>query len=99
MGASNGKAGHDSEEEIPRNRHSKGEGRSYSRRDSRSPSPDRDRYRDERRKRKRYSRSRSPERDRYANLLHNRSFMRVPSITALQLRQPRAVKVTATGAH
>ena len=64
-GASNGKAGYESEEEIPRNRPSRGEGRSsHSRRDSRSRSPDRDRYRDERRKRKRYSTSRSPERDR-----------------------------------
>ena len=94
MGASNGKAGHHSEEELPR----KGEGRSYSRRDSRSPSPDRDRYRDERRKRKRYSRSRSPERDRYvANPLLHRLSMRAHSIIALQLRQPRAVSLTSTG--
>ena len=63
--ASNGKAGHDSEEDIPRNRHSRGEGRSHSRRDSRSPSPDRDRHRGERRRRYSRSRSRSPERDRY----------------------------------
>ncbi|CAL5229034.1 g12281 [Coccomyxa viridis] len=63
-GAYNGKAGYASEEEIPRNRHSRGEGRSHSRRDSRSPSPDRHRYRDQRQERRRYSRSRSPERDR-----------------------------------
>lgn len=73
-GAYNGKAGYASEEEIPRNRHSRGEGRSHSRRDSRSPSPDRHRYRDQRQERKRYSRSRSPERDRYEVL----SLMEVP---------------------
>ena len=71
-GASNGKAGHESDEEVPRNRASRGAGRSYDRMHSRSPSPDRDRYRDDRRKRKRYSRSRSPDRDRQAQLLTHR---------------------------
>ena len=65
-GPTNGAAAYDSEEDIPRHRQARGGGRSYSRRDSRSPSPDRERYRDERRKRKRYSRSRSPDRDRCA---------------------------------
>ena len=61
---SNGKAAYDSHEEIPRHRLSRNNERLYSRRDSRSPSPVRERYRDEARKRKRYSRSRSRDRDR-----------------------------------
>ena len=69
-GASDGKnlASHDSEGDMTMKELSGRKGRAYSRRHSRSPSPVRDRYKDERRqrKRKRHSTSISPERERYA---------------------------------